>query len=169
MTGSGSDHERASETPRRRALGPALRQAWVTYQRLVDAEMARAGFEDRRLPDGRVMRLCQVTDDLTAASIGRELGISRQAAGKLTMDLARRGYLAIGTSPADGRQKILCLTPRGIAYLDAQQAAFAGVRDHIRVQIGDEAYENLLNALEMLEALGGEGQPGLRDYVLQRR
>lgn len=85
------------------------------------------------------------------------------------MDLARRGYLAIGTSPADGRQKILCLTPRGIAFLDAQQAAFASVRDHIRVQIGDEAYENLLNALEMLEALGGEGQPGLRDYVLQRR
>src|SRR5256885_12216413 len=76
-------------------LGPALRRAWVGYQRRLDDAMAAAGFDDRRFPDGRVLRLCRDRSNITIADIGRELAISRQGAAKVVASLETRGYLSV--------------------------------------------------------------------------
>jgi DNA-binding MarR family transcriptional regulator len=124
--------------------------------------MAAAGFDDRRFPDGRVLRLCSRFPGLTAARIGRELGISRQGAGKIVADLRDRGYLALSASPGDAREKTITLTPRGTAYLAAQRSAVRRVQDQIRDAVGVDVYESLYT---LLEVLAGEAQPGLRDYL----
>ncbi len=154
-----------AEPPRRRrvALGGALRRAWVGYQRRLDQEMAAAGFPDRGFPDGRVLRLATRSDQVTASELGRELGITRQGAGKIVADLRDRGYVTLGSSPGDARQKVITLTPRARDYLAAQRAAARRIEQELRDQVGAEAFESLS---ALLEALGGdEDQPRMRDYL----
>src|SRR5437764_4243386 len=91
------------------SLGPALRRAWVGYQRRLDAAMAEAGFGDRGFPDGRVLRMCR-DSETTISQIGRELGISRQGAGKIVNGLRDRGFVSVDASPRSGREKIVTIT-----------------------------------------------------------
>jgi DNA-binding MarR family transcriptional regulator len=153
-----------SERVRRRpALGGALRRAWVGYQRRLDQEMAAAGFPDRRFPDGRVLRLCARSDQVTASAIGRELGITRQGAGKIVAELRARGYVTLEPSPGDGRQKVITLTPRARDYLAAQRAAARRIEEELRQEVGAGAFDSLFT---LLEALGGEDdQLRMRDYL----
>lgn len=145
------------------SLGGGLRRAWVGYQRRLDREMAAAGFADRGFPDGRVLRLCARSDEVTASQIGRELRITRQGAGKIVADLRDRGYVTLVSSPGDGREKIVTLTPRARDYLAAQYTAARRIEEELRSQVGAEAFEGLR---ALLDALGGEeDQPRMRDYL----
>jgi len=142
-------------------LGPALRRAWVGYQRRLDGEMAAAGFDDRGFPDGRVLRMCS-TGPTTTAQIGRELGITRQGAGKIVARLHERGYVTVEPSAASGREKTVSITPRAIAYLDTQRKAARRIERRLRGELGDDAFDALTS---LLEALGGTQQPRMRDYL----
>jgi len=145
------------------ALGGALRHAWVAYQRLLDAEMARAGFADRRVGDGRVLRLCARAGSMTASGIGRELGITRQGAGKIVNRLRDRGYVNLEPSPASGREKLITLTPNGRNYLDTQRRTARRIETTVREQTGDHAFQGLAALLHALA--GAEEQPRLRAYL----
>lgn len=149
------------------ALGGALRRAWIGYQRLLDAEMARAGFSDRSFPDGRVLRLCRRADAVTASGIGRELGITRQGAGKIVNALRDRGYVTVEPSSGDGRQKAITLTPKGHDYLDAQHRAARRIEKTVRERTGDQAFQALTALLETLA--GAQEQPTLRAYLTRLR
>jgi DNA-binding MarR family transcriptional regulator len=148
--------------PRAFPLGGALRRAWVGYQRLLDDELAVAGYEDRGLPDGRVLRICARDPEATISAIGRELAISRQGAGKLVASLRDRGYVTLDPSPDSGREKRITLTPRAREYLTAHRAAARRIEERLRVQIGEDAYGGLLL---LVEALGGDEHPRMRDYI----
>jgi DNA-binding MarR family transcriptional regulator len=146
-----------------RALGGALRSAWVGYQRRLDVAMADAGFPDRRYPDGRVLRLCARTGKVTASVIGRELGMTRQGAGKIITDLRDRGYVVLEPSPTDGREKVVTLTSLARDYLSAQRTAARRIEQELRDLLGAEAFDGLS---ALLDALGGrDGQPRLGDYL----
>jgi DNA-binding MarR family transcriptional regulator len=143
-------------------LAAALRRAWIGYQQRLDQEMATAGFSDRSLPDGRVLRLCAESDQVTASQIGRELGITRQGAGKIVAALQDRGYVTVAMSSSDAREKVLRLTSTAREYLAAQRAARRRIERDLRRQVGDHAYETMTLALD---ALGREDQPRMRDYL----
>jgi DNA-binding MarR family transcriptional regulator len=149
-------------TEARPHLGPSLRRAWVGYQRRVDVAMARAGFEDRRLPDGRVLRICTKTPGTTIAAIGRELGISRQGAAKIVNSLRDRGYVTVEPSSANGREKVVAITPRAHDYLRAQRTAARAIERRMQTEVGPEAFA-ALDAL--LDALGAHDDTRLRDYL----
>ncbi|HTX30737.1 MAG TPA: MarR family winged helix-turn-helix transcriptional regulator [Solirubrobacteraceae bacterium] len=155
--------ELADAAGRPLALGAALRRAWVGYQGLLDAEMARAGFGDRRFPDGRVLRMCAGEELVTASQLGRELGITRQGAAKIVDSLRQRGYIRVGPPSHDAREKALVITSRGRDYLTAQHRAAQRIERRVRAQIGDDGIASLS---ALLEALGGDQeQPRLRDYL----
>lgn len=140
-----------------------MRSAWVGYQRRLDEAMAAAGFPDRRYPDGRVLRLCARTGKVTASLIGRELGMTRQGAGKIVTTLRDRGYVVLEPSAADGREKVVTLTSRALDYLAAQRAAARQIERELQDQLGAEAFDGLS---DLLDALGGpEDQPRMRDYL----
>ena len=142
-------------------LGPALRRAWVGYQRQLDEAMSAAGFGDRAFPDGRVLRMCQDAET-TISEIGRELGITRQGASKIVAGLRKRRYVTIRTSSANAREKIVQLTARAIDYLAAQKRAAQSIERRLRAKIGRERIESLYAALE---ALGGAEEMRMRDYL----
>jgi DNA-binding MarR family transcriptional regulator len=127
--------------------------------------MAAAGFADRSFPDGRVLRMCARSDETTAAQIGRGLGISRQGAGKIVAGLRERGYVTLEPSRTDAREKAVTLTPRARAFLAAHRRAAWTIEQRVHAELGDEAFDALGG---LLEALGGDDQPRLRDYLRER-
>jgi DNA-binding MarR family transcriptional regulator len=144
-------------------LGSALRRAWVGYQRRLDEEMEAAGFPDRGFPDGRVLRLCARSDQVTASSIGRELGISRQGAAKIVGSLRDAGFVTLTASSRDEREKVVTLSPRARDYLAAQRTAARRIERDLREHVRPQAFEGLWT---LLDALGGaEEQPRMRDYL----
>jgi len=155
--------ERGDPDSRAPALGSALRRAWVGYQRSLDAEMARAGFSDRRFPDGRVLRLCAGKKPMTASQIGRELGITRQGAAKIIGILRDCDYITVLPSSEDAREKTLVLTTRGRDYLAAQRQAGRRIEQRVRADIGEDGMAVLA---ALLNVLGGDTeQPRLREYL----
>jgi DNA-binding MarR family transcriptional regulator len=143
-------------------LGASLRRAWIGYQRRLDAQLAAAGFDDRKLPDGRVLRVCSSSSETTTSRIGRELGISRQGAAKIVNDLRDRGYVEVTASEASGRENTVTLTPRAMAYLAAQRKAARGIERQLRAEVGVEAFDGLQH---LLDALGDDNQPRMSDYL----
>jgi DNA-binding MarR family transcriptional regulator len=159
--GSGPTGPEGSEL-RPVGLGPALRQAWVGYHRRLDEAMAAAGFADHGFPDGRVLRICSRRSDVTIAQIGRELGITRQGAGKVVAKLSERGYVSVRDSTVSGREKVVRLTPRARDYLAARRQSARSIERQVRDEVGESAFDA---ALLMLASLGGDDQPRMRDYL----
>jgi len=143
-------------------LGAALRRAWIGYQLRLDEAMASAGFHDRRLPDGRVLRLCSRPDGATISEIGRQLGITRQGAGKVVAKLRDRGYVEVTASSTSGREKNVTLAERAVDYLAAQRKAARDIELQLRHEVGEEGFASLYR---LLEALGGDEEVRMIDYL----
>ena len=157
QSGSGAQTT-ASKPPN---LGPALRRAWVGYQRRLDEAIATAGFTDRQFPDGRILRKCR-RSPTSISQIGRELGITRQGAHKIVASLRERHYVRVRTSRTNRSEKIVELTPRAHDYLTAHRKAARAIERQLRSEIGAEAYAALTG---LLDVLGGEDEPRMRDYL----
>jgi DNA-binding MarR family transcriptional regulator len=143
-------------------LGAALRRAWVGYQLRLDAELAAAGFGDRGLPDGRVLRICSRDGETTISQIGRELGITRQGASKIVASLRDREYVTLTVSTSDAREKIVQPTQRANEYLAAHRRAARRIEREVLAEIGAEDFAGLSR---LLDALGGADQPRMREYL----
>jgi DNA-binding MarR family transcriptional regulator len=143
-------------------VGPALRRAWVGYQLRVDDAMKAAGFDDRQFPDGRVLRMCAESTATTISQIGRELGITRQGAGKIIASLRERRYVKLVSSATDGREKIVTLTPRAVDYLAAQRRAARTIERSLQRELGPDGLAGLHR---LLEVLGGGAEVRMRDYL----
>jgi DNA-binding MarR family transcriptional regulator len=154
--------EQCGEAGKRVRLGRGLRQAWVGYQRRLDQEMAAAGFGDRGFPDGRVLRICARAGKTTIAQIGRELEITRQGAAKIVAGLRDRGYLTVEASATSGREKTVRLTPRAGDYLEAHRKAARRIERQVLAELGTDSLESLDR---LLQALGGEEQPRMLEYL----
>jgi DNA-binding MarR family transcriptional regulator len=130
----------------------------------VDEAMAAAGFDDRGFPDGRILRMCRGSER-TISQIGRELGVTRQAAGKAVGTLRDRGYVSVDPSPRSGREKVVSLTPTAEAYLVAHGAAVRGIEHELRKQLGADGFTQLFR---LLDALGVDEDLRMRDYLRNR-
>ena len=124
--------------------------------------MADAGFDDRRFPDGRVLRICSDPAGTTISAIGRQLGITRQGAGKIVASLRDRGYVDVADSAISGREKMVTVTSRAVEYLAAQRNAARSIESQLRKEIGSEGMASLGR---LLEALGTEEELRMRDYL----
>jgi DNA-binding MarR family transcriptional regulator len=138
-----------------------LRRAWIGYQRRLDTAMAAGGFTERQFPDGRVLRMCRKTPT-SISQIGRELGITRQGAHKIVSSLRDRDYVTLHPSPTNRSEKLVELTPRAHEYLTAHRNAAKKIERQLHTDIGDDAFAALTR---LLDALGGDDQPRLADYV----
>ena len=131
-------------------LGSALRHALAGYRRRMDQELAAAGFGERRFPEGRVLRMCADSARTTISDVGRALEITRQGASKIVAGLRQRGYVEVRPSAVDGREKILTLTPRAVAYLAAIREARQAVEARLREEIGADDVDRLIRCLAVI-------------------
>jgi DNA-binding MarR family transcriptional regulator len=124
--------------------------------------MADAGFGQRNFPDGRVLRLCSAEAGATISAIGRELGITRQGAGKVVGHLRDQEYVDVADSPTSKREKSVVLTSRGADYLRVQRIAARTIEGELRAELGEMAFTGLFALLDALDT--GE-QARLRAYL----
>ena len=113
---------------------------FVGFRQLIDgvhAELARQGHPDVRPLHGFVFQAIG-RGGITAADLGRRLGVSKQAAGKTLDGLARLGYVERGTDPRDARRKVIRLTDRGVDCLAKSAQIFDDLRAEWATRIGDE-------------------------------
>ena len=94
----------------------------------VHAELAGEGHPELRPMHGFVFQAIG-PDGTTAVELGRRLGVSKQAAGKMVESLERAGYVERGADPRDARRKIVRLTARGTDSLVRSARIFDRVRD----------------------------------------
>src|SRR5918994_7208309 len=92
----------------------------------------------------------------TAGELGRRLGVTKQAAGQMVDELVRLGYVERGADPADGRRRIVTLTPRGIDCLHASAEIFDELFAEWRAAAPE--VDGAVDALERLPALYGRAQ-----------
>ncbi|TDD83075.1 MarR family transcriptional regulator [Actinomadura darangshiensis] len=121
---------------------------FVAFRVIVDevhAELAREGHPDLRPMHGFVFQAIG-PDGTTAVELGRRLGVSKQAAGKMVESLERLGYVERGADPRDARRKIVRLTARGVDSLVRSERIFDRIRgdwvahlgaDRVRALEGD--------------------------------
>ncbi len=86
----------------------------------------------------------------SASDLGRQLGVSKQAAAKTISVLEQRGYVAREPDPDDRRRRRLVLTEEGEALLSAGRRIFDTLRDDWAEKIGVDRLEDLEKALEEL-------------------
>lgn len=160
----------AGESPTARSetrgnLGRALRRALAGYQRRLNEELAAAGFSDKRFPQSRVLRMCSGPEETTISDIGRQLGVTRQAASKIVSDLEARGYLSVTPSAADKREKIVTPTARAVEYLVALRTAMRSVEAELGRTFG---VDELAGVYRFLDALAADTSITPADYPVMR-
>ncbi|MFI0411352.1 MarR family winged helix-turn-helix transcriptional regulator [Actinomadura sp. 3N508] len=94
----------------------------------VHAELAEQGHPGLRPMHGFVFQAIG-PDGTTAVELGRRLGVSKQAAGKMIESLERAGYVERAADPADARRKLVRLTAHGVDSLARSARIFDRVRD----------------------------------------
>ncbi|GAA2045100.1 MarR family winged helix-turn-helix transcriptional regulator [Catenulispora yoronensis] len=102
----------------------------------VHTELAAAGHGDFRPLHGVAFKA--IGDGISAAALGRRLGVSKQAAGKTIEGLERDGYVERVPDPDDARSKIIRLTARGVEVQRLAFRAMAEQRARWAEQLGEE-------------------------------
>jgi DNA-binding MarR family transcriptional regulator len=113
------------------------------------AELAARGYPDVRPAHEFAIRAVGAGAD-SASELGRQLGISKQAAAKTIALLEERGYLAREVDPGDARRRRLTVTKEGEALLRAGAEIFDGLRERWAEQVGRDRLEALEDTLDDL-------------------
>ncbi|MEO3824749.1 MarR family transcriptional regulator [Actinomadura sp. B10D3] len=103
---------------------------FLAFRAIIDelhAELAREGHPELRPMHGFVFQAIG-PDGTTAVELGRRLGVSKQAAGKMVESLERSGYVERASDPRDARRKIVRLTGRGVDALARSARIFDRIR-----------------------------------------
>jgi DNA-binding MarR family transcriptional regulator len=132
----------------------ALFAGWALADE-VQRRIAADGLGDLRFADGVVFQHL-VPGPRTVGSLAERMGVSQQAASKAVVDLERRGYVRREADPDDGRARLVGLTERGEAAIEAGRRHRAAVVEELASRLGPPRVEATRRTLvDALEALGG--------------
>src|SRR4051812_30770371 len=113
--------------------------------RLVGA-VRETGARDMRPAFGFVIRAV-AAEEPTVGRLAEMLGVSRQAASKVSDEMVRRGYLLRGADPADRRRTRLRLSAKGRRVRERAAAESETIEAELRAAAGDRAVRGLRRAL----------------------
>jgi DNA-binding MarR family transcriptional regulator len=127
------------------------------FRTLIDqlhGELAQRGHPHLRPAHGFTMQAIGLEGG-TASELGRRLGVSKQAAGKTVDRLEELGYAERAPDAADGRRKLVRLTPRGIDALVQSAMIFDDLRAQWATSLGPERLRALEADLRTMTPAGG--------------
>jgi len=121
----------------------------------VARRLAARGFAGLRFSHGfLVQRL--IDDEQSIAALAAALGITQQAVSKTVAELERRGYVRRRPAPHDARVRLVALTERGRAAVEAARAERAAVVAELRERLGPRRVDAATRVLrEVIELHGG--------------
>lgn len=108
-------------------------------------------FDDIRPTHGCVFRYVRGTG-LRLTDIAELTNMTKQSVGEVVDDLVERGYVERIPDPADGRAKLICLTPKGEEAQEFGFDTFAAIEDRWAERFGAERIAGLREILEEIVA-----------------
>lgn len=93
---------------------------------------------------------------LPAASIARNMGLTRQAVQRIVDLLVERGLVEFKDNPHHRRAKLVVLTPAGFAAVSGAEDAVAPLDKAIAERIGSRRIRDAIHTLEQMNALLSE-------------
>jgi len=143
-----SDFEHMTELPMIRLLGVAFDQF---SQELTD-RLSAAGYGDIRPGHGCVFGGIDPDRGSRLTDLAERAMMTKQSVGEVTSDLEKRGYVERVPDPADGRAKIIRLTPRGHEAYQTGRALIDEIEAEWAERFGEERLAALRDLLETVHA-----------------
>ncbi|HDR7634722.1 TPA: MarR family transcriptional regulator [Bacillus mycoides] len=105
-------------------------------------KLSELGFEDIRPVHGFMFKRI-LPNGATGIELAEYLGVSKQAVSKMVDSLENSGYVARQTHPTDKRGKIIVLTERGLAVMQAKKEIVAEIEQRWIENIGADRMQLL--------------------------
>lgn len=132
------------ETP---AIGGLLRTVWQLHRDQMYERLVAAGYPDVTRGQFALLRFPGV-DGMRPGEAAELAGLSKQAVNDLLGELEQSGYLERKPHPADGRGRVIRLTPRGRRLQQTTHQISRELEADWAAQIGHERVANLKQTLE---------------------
>jgi DNA-binding MarR family transcriptional regulator len=137
-------------------IGILLALAYQQFVTELHEDLGERGFDDLARSDGYVFRALDA-ESLTTSALAERLGVSKQGAGQLVVDLVRRGYVASRPDPSDGRARLLELTSRGRQALAAARTFHRRYEERLARRHGRAHVDALRAMLTAMAPTYGDG------------
>lgn len=115
-------------------IGALLRMASDATHREMLEQLHRAGFDDLRAAHLALFKFPGL-HGMRPTELAEHVGMSKQGLNALLNELDELGYVRRVGAAADGRQRVLDLTDRGLAFA----ATMKSILDDIEARIAEEA------------------------------
>jgi DNA-binding MarR family transcriptional regulator len=136
--------------------------AFRCYVDQLHEELAAAGFGGVRSAFGPVLRALRA-DDSTVVTLARELGVTKQAVARVVEDMRAQGLVSQRVDPADGRVRLLALTPRGRKLVETAIEIGGRFESALAAELGEPRTRQLRAGLEhIVERSGAAGELAAR-------
>lgn len=144
--GTATPLPRVAEFPLPALLGLATR----VVTEAVHAGLAARGFADIRPAHGYAFSLIAVRGGATGVEIAAHLGITKQSAKVLIDQLEAGGYVTRERIASDRRVRVVQLTTRARACIEAGTRLWAETEASVRESVGSQALGSTRHVLEQL-------------------
>ena len=94
-----------------------------------------------------VLFILSFVNHMPQSNIGRLLDLDKSTTALVVNKLEKRGFLERRVMPNDTRQRLVRLTPDGVAAFDEALVAAKGSQQRIKKILGEDDYEQLLSLL----------------------
>ena len=128
--------------------------AYRCYVDHLHTHLAEQGFTPVRSAFGPVLRALRRRPTSLTALAG-ELGITKQAVARVVEDMRAAGLVEQTPDPADGRARVLSLTPRGGRMVAAAIAIGTGYEATLADELGPRQARALRQGLEAMVRRAG--------------
>jgi DNA-binding MarR family transcriptional regulator len=152
----------SSDTRPEADFGLLLALAFRCYVDHLHAQLAERGFAPVRSAFGPVLRALRARET-TLTALAADLDVSKQAAGRIIDDMRAAGLVSQRADPDDGRARILALTDRAQAMVEAAIAIGTDYERALEADLGAARARALREALErVVERSGAAGELAAR-------
>lgn len=128
------------DTQRSASLGRLIARAHLR----ISSDLAKRSEIDRDLSPAQKSALVQLeVSGSRVTTLAKRLGVSKQAASKLVLDLEAKGLVHRTADPDDRRSAVIHFTPRGRTIVQDTVAYFDEIESRIAEEVGAAALSRL--------------------------
>lgn len=138
-----------TESSDRLAVGQLLVRLLREFRADLAAPQAEAGYGDVRDPHYQIFGNIR-TGGIRLTELAGRAQLSLAAASELVNDLVDSGYLTRRADPADGRAKLIDLTPRGVGLMADAGDRVADIERRWARLVGESDYAQMCATMQRL-------------------
>jgi DNA-binding MarR family transcriptional regulator len=138
-----------AESSDRLAVGQLLVRLLREFRADLAAPRAEAGYGDVRDPHYQIFGNIR-TGGIRLTELAGRAQLSLAAASELVNDLVDSGYLTRRADPADGRAKLIDLTPRGVRLMADAGDRVADIERRWARMVGESDYAQMCATMQRL-------------------